>query len=106
MLLPNYLLCVNSSFRVVLGWAYRGLTGGFLLLQNFCVAISVSPHVCFILVLILISMFQGCLRLGLSWFNWWVSFAPEFLCCYFCESSCLFYLSFNFDFYVSKIMHL
>ena len=47
----------------VLGWAYRGLTGGFLLLQNF-------------------------------------------QCCYFCESSCLFYLSFNFDFYVSKIMHL
>ena len=25
---------------------------------------------------------------------------------YFCEPSCLFYLSFNFDFYVSKIMHL
>ena len=50
--------------------------------------------------------FPGCLRLGLSWFNWLVSFAPEFLCCYFCESSCLFYLSFNFDFYVSKIMHL
>ena len=24
----------------------------------------------------------------------------------FCEPSCLFYLSFNFDFYVSKIMHL
>ena len=36
-----------------------GLTGGFLLLQNFSVAISVSPHVCFILVLILISMFLG-----------------------------------------------
>ena len=36
----------------------------------------------------------------------WVSFAPEFQCCYFCEPSCLFYLSFNFDFYVSKIMHL
>ena len=35
-----------------------------------------------------------------------VTFAPEFQCCYFCESSCLFYLSFNFDFYVSKIMHL
>ena len=35
----------------------------------------------------------------------WVSFAQEFQCCYFCESSCLFYLSFNFDFYVSKIMH-
>ena len=31
--------------------------GRFLLLQNFSVAISVSPHVCFILVLILISMF-------------------------------------------------
>ena len=46
-----------NPFRVVLGWAYRGLTGGFLLLQNFRVAISVSPHVCFILVLILISMF-------------------------------------------------
>ena len=45
-------------------------------------------------------------RLGLLCFNWWVSFAPEFQCCYFCESSCLFYLSFNFDFYVSKIMHL
>ena len=27
-------------------------------------------------------------------------------CCYFCEPSCLFYLSFNFDFYVSKIMRL
>ena len=51
-------------------------------------------------------LFPGFLRLGLSWFNWWVSFAPEFQCCYFCECSCLFYLSFNFDFYVSKIMHL
>ena len=49
---------------------------------------------------------QKMLRLGLSWFNWWVSFAAEFQCCYFCEPSCLFYLSFNFDFYVSKIMHL
>ena len=46
-----------AGFRVVLRWAYRGLTGGFLLLQNFSVAISVSPHVCFILVLILISVF-------------------------------------------------
>ena len=35
----------------------------------------------------------------------WAYRAPEFQCCYFCESSCLFYLSFNFDFYVSKIMH-
>ena len=41
-----------------------------------------------------------------SWFKWWVSFAPDFQCCYFCESSYLFYLRFNFDFYVSKIMHL
>ena len=40
-----------------LGWAYRGITGGVFLLQNFSVAISVSPHVCFILVLILISVF-------------------------------------------------
>ena len=50
--------------------------------------------------------FPGCLRLGLSWFNWWVSFAQEFQCCYFCESSCLFYLSFDFDVCVSKLMHL
>ena len=48
----------------------------------------------------------GCLRSGLSWFNWWVSFAPEFECCNFCESSYLFYFSFNSDFYVSKIMQL
>ena len=39
---------LEQPFRVVLGWAYRGLTGGFLLLQNFSVAISVSPHACFI----------------------------------------------------------
>ena len=49
--------------RVVLGRAYRGLTGGFLLLRNFSVAISSSPHV-------------------------------------------FFYLSFNSDFYVPKIMQL
>ena len=40
------------------------------------------------------------------WFNVWVSFAPECQCCYLLESSCLFYLSFNSDFYVSKIMDL
>ena len=39
-----------KALRVVLGWAYRGLNCGFLLLQNFSVAISVSPNVCFILV--------------------------------------------------------
>ena len=33
---------------------YRGFTGGFLLLRNFSAAIS---HVCFIVVLILISVF-------------------------------------------------
>ena len=63
---PNKSRCDLKNWRPIsllnviyklLGWAYRGLTGGFLLLQNFCVAISVSPHVCFILVLILISMF-------------------------------------------------
>ena len=52
-----YMVELINTFRVVLGWAYRGLTGGFLLLQNFSAAISVGPHVCFILVLILISMF-------------------------------------------------
>ena len=36
---------------------HRGLTGGFLLLRIFSIAFSVSPHICFILVLILISMF-------------------------------------------------
>ena len=36
--------------------------------------------------------FPGCLGSGMSWFNWWVSFAPDFHCCYFCESSCLFIL--------------
>ena len=44
-------------FRVFLGQAYRGLTGGFLLLRIFSVGISVSPRDCFILDLILISMF-------------------------------------------------
>ena len=51
------LLYKRHPFRVVLRRAYRGFTGGFLLLRNFSVAISVSPHVCFILVLILTSMF-------------------------------------------------
>ena len=32
-------------FLVVLGQAYRDLTGGFLLLRNFSVAISVGLHV-------------------------------------------------------------
>ena len=29
------------------GQAYRGLSGGFVLLRIFSVAVSVSPHVCF-----------------------------------------------------------
>ena len=52
-LLQGYSLCISLF---VLGRAYRGLTGGFLLLRNFSVAISASPHVCLILILILISM--------------------------------------------------
>ena len=51
-------------------------------------------------------MVKGQMLVTVTSFNWWISFAPEFQCCYFCESSCLFYLSFNFDFYLSKIMHL
>ena len=47
----------KKYFRIFLGLTYRGLSGRFHLLRNFSVAISVSPHVCFILVLILISMF-------------------------------------------------
>ena len=39
-------------------------------------------------------------------FNNYFSFAPNFRCCYFCESSWLFYLRFDSDFYVSKIMLL
>ena len=44
--LPHFPVIRLDPFRVVLGWAYRDSTGGFLLLQNFSVAISVSPHVC------------------------------------------------------------
>ena len=51
------LMTLIRVIRFVLGRAYHGLTGGFLLLRNFSVAISVSPHVCSIFVLILISMF-------------------------------------------------
>ena len=59
-LLRIVLYCLTDAFVLL---RKTGLTGGFLLLRKFSVAISVSPHVCF-------------------------------------------YLSFNFDFYVSKIMHL
>ena len=56
-------------------------------------------------VLLLQSQLPGCLRSGLSLFICWISFAPDCQCCYFSESTCLFYLRFNFHFYVSRIMH-
>ena len=74
--------------------------------RHFMLSINLMLLKLSILLLGIWMTYPGCLRLGLSWINWWVSFAPEFQCCYFCESSCLFYLNFNFDFYVSKIMHL
>ena len=55
----TFCMCKNIYLKL----AYRGLTGGLLLLLIFSVAISVSPRVCFDLRL-------------------------------------------NFDFYVSKIMHI
>ena len=48
-----------------LGRAYRGLTGEFLLLWNFSVAISVSPLVCFILVLILMFLRECIYEVGI-----------------------------------------
>ena len=51
------LALLNISPWVVLGQAHLDFTGGFLFLRIFSVVISVSPHVCFILDLILISMF-------------------------------------------------
>ena len=58
ILVSSHTCCsVMIAKQVVFGRAYRGLTGGFLLLRNFSVTVSVSPHVCSILVLILISIF-------------------------------------------------
>ena len=48
---------VHNVYRIFFSGLKWGLIGGFLLLRNFSVAISVNPHFCFILVLILISMF-------------------------------------------------
>ena len=51
------------------------------------------------------------IRTDISWFNW-SCLTGGFLLLWkysvaiLCESSCLFYLSFNSYFYVSKIMHL
>ena len=46
-----------NSFAKTVQIRDHGFTGGFLLLWIFSAAISVSPHVCFILDLILIYMF-------------------------------------------------
>ena len=43
---------LNKSSSNIYFTCYRYLTIGFLLLRNFSVAISVSPYVCFIIVLI------------------------------------------------------
>ena len=48
---PNYSDFYDQTIQIF------KLEAGILLLQNFSVAISASPHVCFILVLIVISMF-------------------------------------------------
>ena len=48
---------ITKLVRGFLGQAYRGITGGFLLLRIFSMATSVSPHVCFVLDIIFISMF-------------------------------------------------
>ena len=40
---------MTDTHSVVFGKAFRGLIGGFLLIRIFSVAISVSPHFCFIL---------------------------------------------------------
>ena len=73
------------------------LPGGFLLLRIFSVGSSVSPPSGFLQLGVPSFSFRvsstrgsefllpgffipGCLMSGLSWFNWWVSFAPDFLC--------------------------
>ena len=55
-LIVNIIL-FSTIFPPVLRREAAIATGGFLLLRNFSVSFSVSLHVCFILVLILISMF-------------------------------------------------
>ena len=48
VLFESPVMSMTLTFRVVLGQAYRGLTGGFLWLRIFSVGVSVSPHDCFI----------------------------------------------------------
>ena len=74
--------------------------------------LSIPPYLH--IIIIYYSSLTGCFRVVLSrsltgvffFFFFFFFFAPEFHCCYFCESSCMFYLSLNSDFEVSKIMHL
>ena len=57
-LLPKHFGCTRGlSIPSRLRPGLSGLTSEIILLRIFSVAISVSPHVCFILDLILISMF-------------------------------------------------
>ena len=46
VLISDHCLCIY----LVLGRANRGLIGGFRSFPNYCIGISVSPHVCYILV--------------------------------------------------------
>ena len=54
---PDMTLDVYRGRKTTIQQIYHGLTGRFLLLRIFSVGISVSPHVCFIIDLILISIF-------------------------------------------------
>ena len=51
-------------------------------------------------------LYPFCVVLGQAYHGVTGGLLRIFLCCYFCETSCLFYVSFTFDFYVLKIMHL
>ena len=53
----NLVESVSEGFPSYSCLPLRGLTSGFLLHGNFSVAISASPYVCSVLVLILMSMF-------------------------------------------------
>ena len=61
--------------------------------QSLCPLVYVDHTIRFQLTAIPVGLWSG-----LSWFNWWVSFTPDFQCCCFCKSSCLFCLGFSFGF--------
>ena len=58
-----------SGSGMCLRRTHTGLTGRSLLLRNFCAAISASPHVCFMLVLIFIAMILRCYIFELGIFH-------------------------------------